>query len=175
MMRRFSHFSCTTFQEMNESGRRHGPKQGILVKYRVRTRDEFSGASKKCRAHDHHAWFILHSNWFTCESSEFWNIHRGISILLKWYRCSTHQFELKIMAASVTLPQERKSFHLFLPKYLKIELFLLQWILLYFLLKSTSSFLEFYTVETRSLYLMYSSGVWSPKWKARAIIRVRLA
>ena len=41
---------------------------------------------------------------------------------------------------------------------LKIELFLLQWIWLYFLLKSTSSSLEFYTVETRSLFNVIFKG-----------------
>ena len=63
-----------------------------------------------------------------------------------------------MLAASVILPQEQKTFHLVLLKHLsvdlKIELFLLQLIWFYFLLKSTSSFPEFYTVETR----MYSSG-----------------
>ena len=57
-----------------------------------------------------------------------------------------------MVAASVIPPQEQKSFYLFLLKHLnvdlKIELFLLQRIWRYFLLKSTSRFLEFYTVET---------------------------
>ena len=80
-----------------------------------------------------------------------------------------------MMAASVILPQKQKSFHLFLLKHLivdlNIELFLLQWIWLYFLLKSTSSFLEFCTIETTGRYLMYSSGGTQPKWKASSIIK----
>ena len=71
------------------------------------------------------------------------------------YRSLTHKSELKMVTAFVIPPQERKGFHLFLLKHLnvdlKIELFLLQWIWLYFLFKSTSSFLEFYTVEPGSL------------------------
>ena len=67
-----------------------------------------------------------------------------------------------MVATSVILPQERKSFHLFLLKHLnvdlKIELFLLQWIWLYFLYKSTSSFLEFYTVETGLLFDVFFRG-----------------
>ena len=42
------------------------------------------------------------------------------------------------------------------------------------LLKSTSSFLEFYTVETIGRYLMYFSGGIYPKWKARPIGKARL-
>ena len=53
----------------------------------------------------------------------------------------TYQFELKMLAASVIPPQERKRFYLFLLKHLnvdlKIEVFLLQWIWFYFQLKST--------------------------------------
>ena len=75
------------------------------------------------------------------------------SILLKQYRSSTHQFELKMVAASVTPPQERKTFHLFLLKHLnvdlKIELFLLQWIWLYFQLKSAYIYKQFSRVLHR--------------------------
>ena len=67
---------------------------------------------------------------------------------MKEYRSLTHQselFELKMVAASVVLLQERKSCHLFLffhfcyNGYGSISYFNL--------LKSTSSFLEFYTVR----------------------------
>ena len=61
-----------------------------------------------------------------------------------------------MLAPSFIPPQERKSFQLFVLKHLNVdletELFLLHWIWFYFLLKSTSSFLEFYTVEARSLF-----------------------
>ena len=68
-----------------------------------------------------------------------------------------------MVAASVILPQEQKNCtDLFLLKHLnvdlKIELFLLQWVWLYFLLKSTSSFLEFYTAETRLLFDVFFRG-----------------
>ena len=77
-------------------------------------------------------------------------IFTGVSpILLKQYRSSTHQFELKLVAASVIPPQERKSFHLFFLKHLnvdlKTELFLLQWIWFYFL-KSTYIYKQFFRV-----------------------------
>ena len=52
-----------------------------------------------------------------------------------------------MVAASVIPPQEGKSFYLFLFMHLnvdlKIELFLLQWIWLYFLLKSTKIYEQF--------------------------------
>ena len=79
---------------------------------------------------------------------------QGVSpILLKQYRSSAHQFELKMVVASVIPLQERKSFHLFFLKHLnedlKIELFLLQWLWLYFLLKSTYIYNQF----SRVLYI----------------------
>ena len=85
------------------------------------------------------------------------------SILLKPYRSSTQQFELKMVAESVIPLWERKGFLL---KHLNVDLK----IELYFcyngygstsylnLLTSTSSFLEFYTVETRSLLDVYFRG-----------------
>ena len=99
----------------------------------------------------------------------------GLS-LLKKYRSSTCQFELKIVEASDILPQERKSFHLFLVKYLnvdlKIELFLLQRIWPFLsclnLLTPARRFLELYTVETGSLFDVFFRGR-KPKWKARPI------
>ena len=79
---------------------------------------------------------LLHSNWF--KSREFRNIHRGLSYTAETISICKHQFELKMVAASVIPLQERKSFHLILLTHvnvnLKIELFLLQWIWLYFLL-----------------------------------------
>ena len=65
----------------------------------------------------------------------------SLSHTAEQYRSSTHQFEFKMVAASVIPLKERKSFHHFLLKHLnlelKIELFLLQWMWLNFLLKST--------------------------------------
>ena len=50
-------------------------------------------------------------------------IFTGVSpILLKQYRSSTHQFEVKMVAASIIPPLERKSFHLFLLKHLNVDL-----------------------------------------------------
>ena len=67
-----------------------------------------------------------------------------------------------MVAESVIPPQKRKSFHLVLLKHLnvdlKIEPFVLQSIWFYFLLKFTDSFLELYTVKSRSLFYVFFRG-----------------
>ena len=71
-----------------------------------------------------------------------------------------------MVAASVIPPQERKSFHLFLLKHLNVDFKILNdfcyngygSISYLNLLKSASSFLEFCTVETRSLFDVFFRG-----------------